>query len=1462
MSKLQYSTRLTLLLILIFSLLGMPLTTWAAAKPDTPIAGTSTVYVVQPGDSLAAIARAMYGDEGLWQTLYAVNAEVIGPNPRLIHPGQQLHLLDLGGSEAPLGSGEVENVAKLEEKTDHPDEAAAFWWLVHQDENGYVPPDGYLKAARHIEMMRNTPPPAAGLNATTSWEWLGPGNIGGRIRSILINPDNPDEMWLGSVGGGIWKTVNGGASWEPVDDFMANLAVSCMAMHPITPTIMFAGTGEGFYNVDALRGAGIFKSVDGGETWSQIPSTATSDWYFVNRIAISPDGSTMLAATNTGIFRSTDEGNTWTQVLWGHIDDVDFDPTDSSKAVAGVHSGGVAFYSTDGGATWNLASFASSTDGRIEIAYAPSDPSIVYVSMDHNNGEIWKSTDGGQNYSLVNTGNEYLSTQGWYGNIIWVNPYDPDFIVVGGIDLWRSTDGGVHLEKISQWYKADSIHADHHAIVESPLFDNTTNRTVFFGNDGGIYKTDDIATVTYTVGWQELNNNLGITQFYGGAGNTISGKIVGGAQDNGTLVYNGNTEGWHAMFGGDGGYCAADPEDVDYLYGEYTDLRIHRSTDGGISSSYIYNGISDAGNAANFIAPFILDPNNPNTMLAGGAHLWRSTNIKDDTPDWSSIKDSTGVYISAIAIAPGDSDLVWVGHNNGDVFFTTNGTAITPTWTRVDTATPALPNRYVSRITIDPEDHDKVYVSFGGFSADNIYRTTDGGQTWTDITGDSASPTGLPEVPVHDLEINPYNSSWLYAATDVGVFTSEDGGENWYLPQDGPANVSVYELFWMDDNLIAVTHGRGMFQASPGDGSGTITIAKEAQSDIAWVGEVITYAIIVNNPNPTQTLTLDLTDTLPAGVSFVSATNGGSLAGDQVIWNDLSVPSYTKQTVAEVSFLVESGPFTQVVNVAEASSDEFPLAVSEPITVPRCAALFKDDQESSPNLWTESYDTSAEERHWELKDDGHGYKDSTHYWYVAEADGWAFEQSTSYLTSPPITVTAMGASHLLLHFWHQYDLFTYNGSGFNSGLLEIKVNDGNWTYVDNSHFVQNGYNYPIYNDSKEGFSGNSEGYIESIADISDFVEAGDTLQVRFTYLNQFADSRDGWYVDDVYLCQKPTDYFTITKQAPATAIAGTPITFTIVVSNVSPVTITDFVITDVVPSGAHYVSGGVLNGNVVSWTVPIIGPISAVTKTFVVTAMVDITNSDYSVLHPASGVGANGAVPVVVHVENVPDVTIAKAVEPTTPAPGEAVTFTLTFSNLGAQTATGIVITDVMPTLITDLHVITSGAIITPQGGTPYAWKVADLAHDEGGIITITGVLSESVAEGTLITNTAIITAAADGNPSNNSASVVMQVANLPPIAEAGAEQWVKAGEMVTLDGSASYDPNGGPLIYHWTQIGGPVTVTLSDASIVSPTFTVTETGIFTFTLTVTDTGGLSASDTTDVVVAHQVYLPLVLKNH
>lgn len=770
---------------------------------------------------------------------------------------------------------------------DHPGEAQHFRNLQLQDDDGKIPVDGLQKAREQVERMRARQQKKAvaagkpggleiaGINPGV-WAWLGPGNIGGRIRSIVISPADSNSIWVGSVSGGIWHTTDAGVGWTPVNDFMSNLAVSTMVINPTNPNIMYAGTGEGYtldqtgngFTPDAQRGDGVFKSTDAGITWTQLPSTNTANpavcpiapcpWWFVNRLTISPDGSTILAGTESGIMQSVDGGTTWTRRNAGltRYPDIDFDPSSSQRAVAAGYTASV--FSTDGGQTWQAATYTPAitlggSSGRIEMAYAPSNPSIVYAMIDATQGNgnpppggslvkgnLYKSLDGGATFNQVNAsfpGNTLLGGQGDYGNIIWVNPQDPNFLIAGGIILSRSTDGGANWSAIASGGNG-SAHNDHHMIVADPGFNNTTNKRAYFSNDGGLYRADDVSSVSDAGGWTNLNNNLGVTQFYGASINT-AGTIIGGTQDNGTLRYTGNAQAWTTMFAGDGGYTAADMTDNNYFYSEYVNLGIVRSTDGGSTSGYIYcnpaptsgnggpciapaTGLGDAFNGANFIAPILLDPSEPNRLYGGGLSLWRSNDIKSSgLPAWAAVKVPAPDIrpanlgqpnpISAITVAKNNSDFVLVGHNDGQIYLTFDGTSAAPIWSRIDTPIPA--KRFVTRITLDEQSSpNRIYVTFGGFANDNVYRSLDLGVTWTDITGPAAG--GLPSVPVRDLAISPAVSTNLYVATEIGVFASDDMGVTWGLPQDGPVNVSVDQLMWIDGGLAAVTHGRGIYKTS------------------------------------------------------------------------------------------------------------------------------------------------------------------------------------------------------------------------------------------------------------------------------------------------------------------------------------------------------------------------------------------------------------------------------------------------------------------------------------------------------------------------------------------------------------------------------------------------------------------------------------------------------------------------
>lgn len=487
-------------------------------------------------------------------------------------------------------------------------------------------------------------------NRPIPWVSIGPGNIGGRIRSIIIHPTaNPRILWVGGVAGGVWKTTNAGAAWSTNTDSLPNLAVNCMAMDPVDSNILYAGTGEGHSNIQATRGNGIFKTTDGGNTWNQLPSTNNNpDFYWINRLAISPTNSQLLLAAVRidaqaafgKIHRSTNGGGSWSSLTMpAPMTDIRFrpnngvsgaqEPAEAIDCVAASQHGHV-YYSTNDGATWTAVTGlpAPASFQRVELAYSRSTPSIVYASVGAavgNPDKLYRSTNGGSSFTVtgpspsVTTG---LPGSDWYYNSLWVDPLDPNRVLVGGMYLHRTTDGGV------TWIHGGSgTHLDHHAFVEDPGYNGTSNQTVYGGNDGGIYRTTNVL-VSSPSGptWAGLNNNLGVTQFYGAAGHVASGKIIGGTQDNHTLLSPApGSQNWTGIFGnnigGDGGFCAVDQTTNPFFYGEFAFLQICRSVDGGGSKDYIWGGpngiplenchhLGALVPCANFIAPFVLDPNN------------------------------------------------------------------------------------------------------------------------------------------------------------------------------------------------------------------------------------------------------------------------------------------------------------------------------------------------------------------------------------------------------------------------------------------------------------------------------------------------------------------------------------------------------------------------------------------------------------------------------------------------------------------------------------------------------------------------------------------------------------------------------------------------------------------------------------------------------------------------------------
>ncbi|ESP94457.1 rhombosortase-dependent cadherin domain-containing protein [Pseudoalteromonas luteoviolacea] len=690
------------------------------------------------------------------------------------------------------------------------------------------------------------------------WQELGPGNIGGRTRTLIIHPTNHDIMYTAGVAGGVWKTTDAGASWQPLSDLATNLAVTTLTFDPSNADILYAGTGEGLFNFDALRGDGLFKSEDAGMTWTQISSTASNtNFQYVNKIKFSQNESnTIYAATRTGVHKSTDGGTSWetkfvpqgTSVGCTDLTVLSQSGTDVLLTACGSFNAGGVHRSSDAAETWSQV-IAGTEQGRTTIAVAPSDNNIIYALAanrnDHGMDSVYKSTDMGVNWTqtvtkntadsftrllLSNTyfglldqctgGTPQFFNQGWYDNIIAVDPLNPDVVWTGGIDVFRSDDGAQTFVPTSIWWlnptNPQYAHADQHEIVFHPDYNGTTNTTMFVANDGGIQKTDNAlsgrltvsevcgnstADPTQRVSWSTLNNGYAVTQFYHGTVKPNGTSYFGGTQDNGTLVgVDNGFNSWVEILGGDGGWTAIDPTNADIMFGEFTRLSLQKSTDGGQSFSSAVNGIT-GDNGFPFITRFEMAPSNPQVLWIGGSQLWRTD---DQAANWSAASAALDGSVYSIGIAPNTETAVAAGTDNGAIYvsYQADQATTTSSWTTATVQSGVT----ISSVAFDPTDNQIIYATVSNFDATHVWKTTDGGQNW------QASDTGLPNIPAMTIAVDPNNTQRLFVGTDLGVFVSTDGGQNWMADGLGLANTNIAKLAIKGNELFAFTHGRSAYK--------------------------------------------------------------------------------------------------------------------------------------------------------------------------------------------------------------------------------------------------------------------------------------------------------------------------------------------------------------------------------------------------------------------------------------------------------------------------------------------------------------------------------------------------------------------------------------------------------------------------------------------------------------------------
>lgn len=664
---------------------------------------------------------------------------------------------------------------------------------------------------------------AGGVSAQTYVE-LGPaptsgfGGASGRAAALACSRTNPNLYYVGTADGGVWRSTNAGASWTPLTDGLPTTAIGAVALDPSNEQVIYAGSGESNYANHSRYGLGLYKSLDGGANWSVLAAQTFAGRCF-SKIIVDPASSqTVYASTTragggpmvagakghplslgpTGVFKSVDGGVSWTQLAGGlpgmDCTSLAMDPSDHLTLYAGIgtpygSAGNGIYKTTNGGQSWTQLTNGLPTDaiGRVEVATAPTDRNRLYAMLVQAVGGIGvggsasgggalraaaRSIDGGATWTTIPLDANLLSTQGFYNCVISVSPSSADVVFFCGVNVVRSDNGGTTFTG-----NLASHHPDHHAACW-----DAAGRLVV-GNDGGVGRTANLGQ-----SFTPLNAGLGSIQFYAGISThpTNDAVIFGGLQDNGTVRRESSSPIWTAVFGGDGGWTQVDQTDPNRVFVEFQGTgNLFRSTSGGGAGSFAGVGSGLSGRHC-FLPPHLIDSRTPGRMLYATERVWRSldggSTFTALSPD---LTLGGNAAIRAMALAPSDSNYVYVATNDSRVLSSSDGGA---TFSLKRSDALGWP-RITREIAVDERDPRTAYLAGARFGLPHVRRTRDAGDSWTTLDGD------LPDVPVNVIAIdNRFPTPRIYAGTDAGLWLSRNDGAGWRRYGAALPNVAVIDL--------------------------------------------------------------------------------------------------------------------------------------------------------------------------------------------------------------------------------------------------------------------------------------------------------------------------------------------------------------------------------------------------------------------------------------------------------------------------------------------------------------------------------------------------------------------------------------------------------------------------------------------------------------------------------------------
>ena len=676
----------------------------------------------------------------------------------------------------------------------------------------------------------------------------GPNNVPGRSRGIAIDPTNSDRWFIGTVGGGLWKTEDRGTTWSSLTDYkIPNLSTSTVVMSQTNPNVLYVGTGEPFGNLDAIGGSGVFKTTDGGATWQNLESTI----FFgdVGRIIINPaDDNNVVISTELGIYRTTDGGTNWLKTYsGGNVQDLDVNPTDFNIQYGSVNGVGIV-KSVDGGVNWLLAfdtSIENPSHARFEMDVSEVNPSVLVVcaysasgGIVSTNTDLYVSRNSGSSFinlkasaNAIDDRLDLVGGQGWYDNIVLAHPFNENIFYVGGVELFKvtinndNTFTALEMAATNQNQNLNqlntNVHVDQHGL--KAIKGSNNQFQLVLTNDGGVTLSNLSTDPGVAQGnWTDAVAGKNSTQFYGAAKQNGFDNYLAGAQDNGCWISLGDDSSKNKeyvdVFGGDG-------FEVIWHYEKPGDFLVSSQNNViGRYTNYNYSGFSRLSEGPIFYTKLANSDSNPDVVFSvSGGGVYRST---DFGVNWNLISMPSSFTSNAtsslnVKVSMADPNTVWAGsamtESGSFVLHVSKDNGQTFRGVGAYDNPSGNHNLYISGLGTSYTEKNRAYALFSSSLVPKILKTEDLGVTWEDITGFAGggllNNSGFPNVAVHSVLEMPFDKDIIWAGTDIGIFQTENGGENWNIISEFPP-VATFDMKIVNDQVVIATHGRGIWSAT------------------------------------------------------------------------------------------------------------------------------------------------------------------------------------------------------------------------------------------------------------------------------------------------------------------------------------------------------------------------------------------------------------------------------------------------------------------------------------------------------------------------------------------------------------------------------------------------------------------------------------------------------------------------